>query len=513
MTDRRPDPALPVLPLSSRHYVAILDIGSNAVRLVIYDGFTRAPVRIHMERRICNLGSDLASTGKLNAEGVAKALDALRRYSGLIEAMKVRHVHAVATAALRDASDGPAFIARVQKEFGLAIRVIDGDAEAHLSALGVLMNGLAAGDGNAPCLIGDYGGGSLELILLEGGQVKDKASLPLGSHRLHAIKGREARLASIDEHLGKVGFIKNLSGVDFYALGGAWRSMAKAHMHMVGHPLKVLDHYAIEGRKALEFSGLMSRQSMASLERTVGMSKKRLQDMGVAALTMERIFEKISPRQLVFSATGLREGLLYEQLKGSARKEDPLIASCRKVAAKISRFDDIYHFNVLARWMMPLFADQEKPFIRLLEASCLLSDLSWFEHEDYQAQHAFERVLVLPLYGVDHPGRVFLALSQYIRYRGFLPTYDTSVTTLAKQILPPIDIEIATVVGLAQRIGYLLTGGALALLKQAEIGVTPETITLTLRGRAKMLDAESIAEAMADLASAMGRRAEIAVLE
>jgi exopolyphosphatase/guanosine-5'-triphosphate,3'-diphosphate pyrophosphatase len=161
--------------------------------------------------------------------------------------------------------------------------------------------------------------------------------------------------------------------------------------------------------------------------------------------------------------------------------------------------------------MMPLFADQEATFIRLLEASCLLSDLSWFEHEDYQAQHAFERVLVLPLYGVDHPGRVFLALSQYVRYRGFLPTHETAVTTLAKQILPPIDIEVAVIVGLAQRIGYMLTGGALALLKQSEIKIVDESITLTLRGRARLLDAESIAEAMTDLATAMGRQAEIIV--
>ncbi len=502
---------------AARDYVAILDIGSNAVRLVIYDGFNRAPVRIHMERRICNLGGDLATTGKLSREGVDKALNALRRLSGLLEALRVKNIHAVATAALRDAADGAEFIARVQKEFGLTIRVIDGEAEAHLSAAGVMMNGVDPDTGGvaAKCLIGDYGGGSLELIALENGEMVHKTSLPLGSHRLQAIKSREARIEMIERALDGVDFLKDMKGVDFYALGGAWRSMAKAHMHMVKHPLYVLDHYAVEGDKAIDFAGLIARQSHASLEKTVGMSKKRLADMNVAALTMERLFARIKPHKLIFSATGLREGLLYEQLKPAVREQDPLMASCRKIAAKISRFDDMYSFNVLWRWMTPLFADQEGYFLRLLQASCYLSDLSWFEHEDYQAEHAFERVLVLPLYGADHPARVFLALSQYVRYRGYLRRYpragEEDVTLNARKILAPVDVDIAVIVGLAQRIGYLLTGGALTLLNQTDLSVDDTHVTLTLRGQARLLDADSIEDALKDLADALNRKPQLIV--
>lgn len=498
---------------AARDYVAILDIGSNAVRLVIYDGFNRAPVRIHMERRICNLGGDLAVTGRLRPDGVDKALNALRRFSGLLEAMRVKHVHAVATAALRDAADGADFIARVQKEFGLAIRVIDGEAEALLSAYGVMMNGLAAEADSGPRrrLIGDYGGGSLELIALQDGEMVAKTSLPLGSHRLQALKDAAARTKAIEAALDGVGFLKDFHDADFYALGGAWRSMAKAHMHMVRHPLYVLDHYAIDGDKALEFAGLIAKQSHASLEKTVGMSKKRLADMNVAALTMQRLFQRIAPARLIFSATGLREGLLYEQLKPAVREQDALLASCRKVAAKISRFDDMYSFNVLWRWMMPLFAGQDEHFLRLLQASCYLSDLSWFEHEDYQAEHAFDRVLVLPLYGIDHPGRVFLALSQQVRYRGYLQHAgrEDAAVMAARRLLTPLDIEVATVVGLAQRIGYLLTGGALTLLTQTKLSVTPEKLVLSLGGRAKQLDADIILDALNDLAAVLQLQAEL----
>lgn len=503
---------------AARDYVAILDIGSNAVRLVIYDGFNRAPVRIHMERRICNLGGTLATTGNLNPEGVDKALNALRRFSGLIGAMRVRHVHAVATAALRDAADGPDFIARVQKEFGLTIRIIDGEAEAHLSAAGVMMNGLTVGptDHTAPCLIGDYGGGSLELIALQNGVIAHKTSLPLGSHRLQAVKGLEARIKLIEAALDATPFLNDMKNVDFYALGGAWRSMAKAHMHMVQHPLYVLDHYTIEGDKARDFAALIARQSYASLEKTVGMSKKRLADMNVAALAMEILFARVMPARLIFSATGLREGLLYEQLKPAVREQDALMASCRKIAAKISRFDDMYNFNVLCRWMLPLFADQDAHFQRLVQASCYLSDLSWFEHEDYQAGHAFERVLVLPLYGADHPARVFLALSQYVRYRGYLRRGirhdENDVTISARRVLPPIDIDVAVIVGLAQRIGYLLTGGALTLLNDTKLELGPDTLTLTLEGHARQLDADIINDALCDLAEEVGRKARVVII-
>ncbi|MBU6476262.1 MAG: exopolyphosphatase, partial [Alphaproteobacteria bacterium] len=180
----------------AKNYVAVIDIGSNAVRLVVYDGLNRAPFRIHNERNICNLGADLGRTGRLNPLSVKKALNSIRRFSGLLAAMKVSHVRAVATAAVRDAADGRDFIDTVQKEFGLKIEVINGEEEARLSALGVLANGFGR-----DCVIGDFGGGSMELIVVENGEVKHKASLPLGSHRLQAEKGRAARVDMVEKHL------------------------------------------------------------------------------------------------------------------------------------------------------------------------------------------------------------------------------------------------------------------------------------------------------------------------
>jgi exopolyphosphatase/guanosine-5'-triphosphate,3'-diphosphate pyrophosphatase len=477
----------------TKDYIAILDIGSNAVRLVIYDGLNRAPVRVYNERDICGLGADLSTTGRLNPDAVRKARASIARFAGLIDAMGIRKTFAVATAALRDAKDGASFIAAVKKQTGLVIRIIAGDEEARLAAVGVTMNS-AGGE----CVIGDLGGGSLEIIAMSGSRMRDKISLPLGTHRLHTARTRADRVKLIDDALDSVPFLKKIKPCDFYALGGAWRSMGKAHIRMTDHPVRVVDQYAIDGKKAYDYAQLMARQSPASLEKTAGLSKKRVRDMSAAALVMERLFERLNPQRLVFSGTGLREGLIHDQLTPAQQRQDPLIASCRKMALHLGRFDDLKGYAVLLRWLLPLFPDVPPSFLRLLEANCLLSDTVWADHEDYRAELAFEFLLAAPLYGIDHAGRAFLAVSQYARYAGSVP--DGSYAD-----------PHAVVAGMAMRVAYLMTGGALWLLKDSEIKVTPKNISLHLRGKAAALHAPLIEDVFSDLARVVGRAPSVKV--
>jgi exopolyphosphatase/guanosine-5'-triphosphate,3'-diphosphate pyrophosphatase len=486
----------------SKDYVAVLDIGSNAVRFVVYDGLNRAPFKIHNERTQCHLGKHLATTGKLNPEGVTSALESIGRYAGLIKAMKIRQVRAVATAAMRDAKDGKDFIKKVKKDYGLEIKIIEGEEEARLAAHGVMMNGLGAQG-----VIGDYGGGSLELIVIEDDIVKHKTSLPIGAHRLHAIEGFEARLEAIDKQLASVPFLKDYTGKDFYAMGGAWRSMARAHMRMAKHPVLMLDHYTVPGKKATEFAELLSKQSEASLQKTLGMMEKRVHDIAVAALSMRRVFEILKPSRLIFSGTGLREGMLYDQLAPAIQQEDALIASCEKVAMQTSRFNEHGGFEALQNWLAPLFAKSDASTQRLLKAACLLSDICWFEHEDYQASHAFERILVMPFYGIDHGGRAFLALTQYIRYGG--DAEDT--LDITGKLVEPDLMHTAVIAGLALSTGYLLTGGALSLLKESELKLSTGKLTLQLHAKSHMLNAEVVTKALHKLAKAMEREAVIEV--
>lgn len=482
---------------SAKDHIAIIDIGSNAVRLVIYDRLDRAPVRLHNERNLCSLGKDLGVTGKLSPAGVEKALGSIGRFAGLIAAMGIKSVHAVGTAALRDAADGADFIARIKKDFGFNIRIIEGDEEARLSALGVMMNGMtnAWGEGG---VIGDYGGGSLELIVVEKHQVKDRISLPIGSHRLLALPDRAARVAAVDAALTGASFLKRYTGRDFYALGGAWRSIAKAHIRQMNHPLQVLDHYTIDARPAREYMTSLSGQKPEALEKSAGFSKKRVQDVVVGALTMERIFEVLKPSRLVFSGTGLREGLLFDALPGKLQREDGLIAACRKMALHLGRTGDLQYYKLLLRWLMPLFPGMQASMLRMLEAACLLSDISWEEHEDYQARHAFERLLVAPFYGIDHAGRAFLALAMFTRYAGKAPDGASSDPA-------------AEIVGQALRVAYLLTGGALSLLAHTQLRLTPKYLTLVLKDKTADLNADILQEAVADLAVMMGKEGSVRI--
>lgn len=486
---------------TSQNYVAVLDIGSNAVRLVIYDGIGRTPVKVHNERNICSLGADLGVTGRLHPEGVARAFESIARFSGLLKAMKIRDVRAVATAALRDADDGADFIKSVKKKFGLSIHVIDGDEEARLSAQGVMMNGLGESG-----VIGDYGGGSLELIVMKKGKMVDKGSVPLGSHRLLALKTRTQREEYIADQLDRLPFLKKLKNDDFYALGGAWRSMAKAHMLMVRHPIPVIDQYSIERGAATDFAALISRQSTASLEKIAGFSKKRARDIGVAALAMEMLFAKIAPKRLIFSGTGLREGLLFDQLKKQARALDGLVDSAAGFARVTGRFDNLEGYAILSRWMTPLFPLSDMDFPRLLLAASYLSDCGWRDHEDAQADLAFRRILVMPFYGADHRARAFLALALYVRYGG---DAEDALARPVHKILGEDLLRRAVMAGQAIALAYLLTGGALALLVGTRIEMQRQQLALDLGRKSSALNAEAVMSAIEKIAKTAGKKARI----
>src|SRR6201994_679831 len=170
--------------------LAVIDIGSNSVRLVVYEGLARAPTALFNEKALCGLGREVQTTGLLAADAVEKALTALRRFRALCRVQKVGRVYAIATAACRDASNGPEFIAKAEKICGCTIEILTGQEEARYSALGVI-SGIHKPDG----IVGDLGGGSLELIDVHGHQVRGGVTLPLGSLALQDLSHKSLKRA------------------------------------------------------------------------------------------------------------------------------------------------------------------------------------------------------------------------------------------------------------------------------------------------------------------------------
>lgn len=483
--------------------VAVIDIGSNSIRLVVYDGLTRAPQPIFNEKVLCGLGRTVEKTGRLNPDGVELALANLARFARLLEGLPVARLDVLATAAVRDAADGAAFVAAVEHRTGLAVRTISGEEEARLSAMGVL-SGTPGADG----IMGDLGGGSLEVVGLDRGVIGPQVTLPLGPFRLiEASGGRYAGAQRVvDQNLERLSWLGRHKGCTFYPVGGNWRALAKLHMEHVRHPLHIIHHYKVGAAELREFAGLIARQSRSSLDRVLAGSRRRNETLPLAALVMERLLRLAEPSSVIFSAFGLREGHLFDLLSPEQRRQDPLLSACADLAARVGRFGA---GEIMASWVAGLFAGEDESAVRLRLAASLLSDLGWTDHPDYRAEHTYLRILHLPFAGMDHAARAFLALAGYARYAGRV---DDALTAPARGLLSEGQVMKALVLGLALRLAHTLTGGTAALLQRASLRLEEEKLVLALPEDAAVLAGEVVQRRLDALAKAVKRRGQVVAL-
>ena len=490
------------LPGRRARHIGIVDIGSNSIRLVVFDGLSRIPHPLFNEKVLCGLGRGIERTGKLNPDGSVLALDNLARFAALSRAMGVHRLRVVGTSAVRDAIDGPDFVAAVKRRAGLKIEVLDGAEEARLSALGVL-SGIPDADG----LTGDLGGGSLELVRLARGAIAEHDTLPFGPLRLREVaeKGRGKLREVIDERLSEMPWLSKATGRSFYAVGGAWRALARLHMAHTDYPLHVIHHYGVRRAKAEEFLDLVAGLSRESLERLTDAPRRRLETLPLAATVLGRILRRAKPETLVFSAMGLREGCLFDELKPALRRRDPLLAACEEVGASNARFP--VDGRTLLEWIEPILKRGNAVRDRLRLAACYLSDIAWSEHPDYRADIAFLRVLRMPLTGIDHPGRAFLALSVFTRYDG---AAEGEVTRPAWLLLSEDDLREAYLLGLGLRLAYTMSGGT-DLLRRARLQTDAKTVRLVVAARHRALLGEAVDRRLDAIARALDRKALIKV--
>ncbi|HYC02556.1 MAG TPA: Ppx/GppA family phosphatase [Azospirillaceae bacterium] len=480
--------------------IAVIDIGSNSIRVVVYDRVSRSPTPIFNEKIMCGLGRGVERTGRLNPEGVKLALENVARFRRLVDVMGVGRIDILATAAVRDASDGPGFVADLERVAGTKVSILPGEEEARLSALGVV-SGTPGADG----LMGDLGGGSLELVGLDKGDLGPQVTLPLGPLRLiEATDGKPGAAAKlIDQHLDRLPWIKAARGRDFYPVGGGWRAFAKLHMEQVNHPLHIIHHYEVDGRACADFAGLVARQSRSSLEKMKGVSKRRADTLPLASLVLERLLLAVQPSKVVFSAYGLREGHLFDLLPEEERAQDPLLCSCRQVAEYLGRFGAA---ETMIQWTAPIFPQESEAEARLRQAACLLSDLGWAEHPDYRAELAFLRILRMPVAGIDHAERAYLALASFVRYAG---TTDGPALTPTRCLMSDAQFARANILGLTLRLAHTLTGGAVSLLQRTALRLTADKLVLSLPDDAAVLRGDVVQRRLDALAKAMGRKGEV----
>jgi exopolyphosphatase/guanosine-5'-triphosphate,3'-diphosphate pyrophosphatase len=492
---------------NDRTPVAVVDIGSNSVRLIVYEASGRAPSPFFNEKILCGLGRSLVSTGKLAPDAVKRALRALRRFRALIDQLGVAHVEVIATAAAREADNGPEFITQAERILGQNVTVLSGTKEAELAALGVV-SGIHAADGFA----GDLGGGSLELIDVRGGRLSDAATLPLGSLRLIDASGGSLKKAReiVDAELAKVDWLEKGRGRDFYAIGGTWRALARLHMTQTNYPLSVMHNYRINADDALRFSALLDHQSQSSLAGIRDISSARRETVPYGALVLERLIKQMKPRAVVISVFGIREGLLYSLLSEEEQRKDPLIAACDDVARRWSRsVDSAYE---LCFWTDALFrapGPTETPEQRRLRhAACLLSDIGWRAHPDYRGIQSLNLVAHGTFVGVDHPGRAFLALTVYYRNEGLVKD------ELSQRLIELVDKDMlkrARILGAAFRAAHMVSAAMPGVLTNTPITYEGNRLIWTLPDPYSNLEGERVERRFKELAGLLDREGEIRV--
>ena len=456
---------------------AVLDVGSNSVRLVAYRMDGRAMTPFLNEKVMAGLGRNLRATGRLSPDGVEAAMSAMRRFRTLLDALGVSDVEGVATAAVRDAEDGPEFVSRIQRETGLKLRIISGADEARLSATGVLSSAPEARG-----VVGDLGGSSLELIEIGRGEPGRGETHPLGPLSLMAPGPFDADrvAAAADAVLNRSLALAAAQGGDFFAVGGSWRALGRIDISLRNHPIGVLHHHEMTRADALRVVEFVRKQSRKSLERFEEAAAKRAESLPYAAVVLERVLRWGGFDRVVLSSYGLREGVLAERLPETALATHPLVAAAEAFGAPGQRARAFG--RALDAWISPVRAAAPMAFGRerdalVWAAACRMADLGAALHPDQRSEIMFDLVLRAPLAAVTHAERAFIAAAIHHRYTKSPPDGEPAF----QKLLDENQRRAAALCGASMRLGADLSGRSQALLADFILRVSGEAIAVSTR--------------------------------
>ena len=472
---------------------AIIDIGSNSIRLVVYQGPKRLPSILFNEKVMAGLGRGLAETGAIEPEAMARALNGLARFAALAREMEVSAVRTVATAAVRDAANGGELVAYA-RTLGLDVELLSGDAEALAAGRGVL-SAIPEADG----IVGDLGGGSLELVDVRDGAVGERISFPLGVLRLGAIRaaGEGALERRVSQLLDRAGWRGRAAGRPFYLVGGSWRSLARLDMHLTGYLLPIVHHYTMSAQTVARLNAVLPTLDKARLREVPDLSAARIPTLGDAAALLEVVLHQLDGATTIVSAYGLREGLLYGALEPEVQREDPLIVATRDEGRRLGRF--VEHGDLLDRWIAPLFVDDAPELARLRHAACLLADVGWHANPEFRAERGLDFALHGDWVAIDARGRALVAQALFTGLGGGAK----SPKPLA-ELAPAVELRRAAAWGLAIRLGQRLSGGVAGPLQRARLGRERGAVTLALANGDAALYGETVERRHRALAAALG---------
>src|SRR5262245_31648645 len=481
--------------------VAVIDISSNSVRLVVYEGLTRSPTPIFNEKVLCGLGREVQTTGLLAADAVEKALASLKRFRALCDRMDATEVLAIATAACRDAENGKAFVAEAERICRARIDVLSGKREAELSALGVV-SGFHRPDG----IVGDLGGGSLELTDVHRHRLRGGMTLPLGGLALQDVSAKSLKKAEriVKKALDGAALLEAGNGRTFYAIGGTWRALARLHMWQTGYPLHVMHGYMLPAKEAYDFSSLVHRVDPEMLSQIEVVTDARRPLLAYAALVLENLVRIARPKDVVISALGVREGLLYSMLDAKERDKDPLIAAASELNVLRSRSPA--HGEELIAWTDRFMAssglEETAEERRLRHVACPLAGIGWPAPPDYRREQSLTIIANAAFVAVDHPGRTYIALAVFFRHVGLV---DEELSPRLRELASTRVLDRARVLGAVLRVAYLVSASTTGVLPRTRMVVERGRLVLRFDNGFKALAGDRVFVRLRQLARLIGR--------
>ncbi|MBS0481784.1 MAG: Ppx/GppA family phosphatase [Proteobacteria bacterium] len=479
---------------------AIVDIGSNSVRLVVFGGPPRAPATLFNEKLMAGLGRGVTGGGRLAPDAVAMALGGLARFAALLRLMQPASVQVVATAAVRDAANGEEFLEAV-RALGLPAEMLSGDGEAVAAGYGVI-----AAIPDARGLVADMGGGSLELVRVEAGQVHQRVSLPFGVIPVNAIRaqGRGLLRKALRKALKDLDWLAEVADQPLYLVGGGWRTLARVHMQRTGWPLSVIGQYGFAPDDARWLKTDVREAGPARLAAIPGVSAARAAQLADGSALLAALAGQVQPSRIIISPFGLREGLLYQQLDANTRQADPLVEG---VAHAVSgQIPDPTYPDALLRWSDGAFPAEPDALRRLRHAACLIAGTGWAASPDFRVVEGEDMALHGNWIGVDAPGRAMIAMALHVGLGGD----PDAPPPILLQLAGRDELARARSWGLALRLAQRLGGGAPQALAEVPLNLTADgALVLTVkRGDAALIDA-NCERRLNRLALALDRQARI----
>ena len=480
--------------MTSRSFgpVGIIDIGSNSVRFVAYGGSERVPSALFNEKVMAALGRGLAKSGRLSDDAMEKTLESLARFRLLGREIGLKKLHVVATAAVRDASNGADFLKQVTL-LGLKPRLLAGSEEAELAGLGVI-SAIPRANG----VVADLGGGSLELIGVARGNAGAGVSLPLGVLRMDAQPRAVELLEQMKGDLKGSRLIDAARDRSLYLVGGSFRALAQLDLKDARHPLPIIHQHSFTAARIAGLRAILRDTPLDELKSQSGVSSSRLPTLAAAAALLDALVRLLGPKRVIVSAFGLREGILYRDLDEATRDQDPLLAGALEVGERLGRFGD--HGATLDEWISPLFPDDSPGASRLRLAACLLADIAWNAHPDFRAERAVDTAIHGNWVGIDASGRALLGRALCSAFGGE-GGFDKALTALLK----PADNERAMVWGRAIRLAQRFSGGTESLLRKSSVALTSRQVVLTIPKRHSVLFADAVSRRLRALAVSLDR--------